>query len=131
MVQYGANIEKICIDNSDIRQRIIGDNRLKITVVPTLLSIYPTGVIEKYEGEKVIELLNASFGPSVEPAIKQRPAEPNPEKKETVKTIYFVHQLSILSILPELNIGEPKPVSLYTDFQPITCRDVLRSSRPE
>ena len=39
----------------------MNDSRLKITVVPTLLSLYDSGVVEKYEGQKVLELLLQAF----------------------------------------------------------------------
>lgn len=61
MERYGANIAMVCLDNKEVRQRVMNDKRLTITVVPTLLSLYDTGVVEKYEGSKVMELLLSSF----------------------------------------------------------------------
>jgi len=59
--QLDANIEKCCIDNKDMRKRLAADTRIKIKVVPTILSIYDNGIIEKYEGEKAFELLYEAF----------------------------------------------------------------------
>ena len=59
--QLNANIEKCCIDNKDMRKRLAADTRIKIKVVPTILSIYENGIIEKYEGEKAFEILYAAF----------------------------------------------------------------------
>ena len=61
MNQNNANIQTCCIDNKDIRKRLEIDKRIKITVVPTILSIYENGIIEKYEGEKAFDLLYDSF----------------------------------------------------------------------
>lgn len=61
MERFGANIAMVCLDNKEVRQRVMNDKRLNITVVPTLLSLYDTGVVEKYEGSKVMELLLNSF----------------------------------------------------------------------
>tara|TARA_B110000208_G_scaffold185077_1_gene239735 strand:- start:4542 stop:5204 length:663 start_codon:yes stop_codon:yes gene_type:complete len=63
MNQLNANITKCCIDNNDMRKRLATDTRIKIKVVPTILSIYDNGVIEKYEGEKAFDLLYEAFPP--------------------------------------------------------------------
>jgi hypothetical protein len=61
MKKYGVMIETVCVDNPNIRNRIATNPKLQITVVPTLLSIYREGVVEKYEGEKVFQLLQEAF----------------------------------------------------------------------
>ena len=40
----------LCIDNKDVRKRILNDNKLNIQFVPCILVLYPQGVVEKYEG---------------------------------------------------------------------------------
>jgi hypothetical protein len=61
MNQLNANITKCCIDNKDMRKRLAADTRIKIKVVPTILSIYDNGIIEKYEGDKAFDLLYEAF----------------------------------------------------------------------
>jgi hypothetical protein len=61
MERLGAKISMVCLDNKEVRERVMKDSRLKITVVPTLLSLYDSGIVEKYEGPKVLELLLQSF----------------------------------------------------------------------
>ena len=61
MNQYNANITKCCIDNQVMRKRLAADTRIKIKVVPTILSIYDNGIIEKYEGDKAFDLLYEAF----------------------------------------------------------------------
>ena len=61
MNEHNFNIENVCVDNKDIRSRIINDNRIKLTKVPTILTLYDTGVIEKYEGNRAFDLFNNAF----------------------------------------------------------------------
>ena len=67
MNQLNANITKCCIDNNDMRKRVAADTRIKIKVVPTILSIYDNGIIEKYEGEKAFDLLYEAFPARIVP----------------------------------------------------------------
>lgn len=48
MLEYGE-IEKICVDSKVVRQKLLQAENIRITVVPTLLIIYATGDIEKYD----------------------------------------------------------------------------------
>ena len=41
----------VCIDNKDVRLKILSNSTLPIESVPCLLFIYPSGQIEKYEGQ--------------------------------------------------------------------------------
>lgn len=43
-------LNPICIDNEKIRQRIMNCKEVQIHSVPTILVVYPTGGVEKYEG---------------------------------------------------------------------------------
>ena len=47
MERFGAKIAMVCLDNKEVRERVMKDSRLKITVVPTLLSLYDSGVVER------------------------------------------------------------------------------------
>jgi hypothetical protein len=42
-------LQSLCIDNKEIRDRIISNEQMSITTVPCLLIILPDGVIEKYD----------------------------------------------------------------------------------
>ena len=79
MNQYNAHIEKVCVDNSDIRNRILNDKRITISVVPTILAVYTNGIIEKYEGEKAFELLYTAFQKEVVPThLETQSTSPSP-----------------------------------------------------
>ena len=80
MERLGANISTICIDNKEVRNRIIGDKRLNVRVVPTLLALYDTGVVEKYEGPKVMELLTLAFEKPQMKRVESQQVPPPPSK---------------------------------------------------
>jgi hypothetical protein len=74
MKQNDITIESVCIDNKKIRRRINNDSKIKINVVPTIVITYPYGLLEKYEGAKAFELLDAMISfknPVVEPIVKK------------------------------------------------------------
>ena len=43
-------INFVCIDNKEVRNRVISDSKLKITFVPCILSVFSDGRLEKFEG---------------------------------------------------------------------------------
>lgn len=53
-----TKIQTVCIDNEEIRQRIIKNKHLSISSVPCILLILPDDTIEKYEGENVFDWAN-------------------------------------------------------------------------
>jgi hypothetical protein len=50
------NVNLLCVDNEDIRKRMLSDNRLEISQVPCVLLISGNN-IEKYEGPKASQWL--------------------------------------------------------------------------
>lgn len=44
-------LSTVCIDNDDIRNRILNSNNMDIKVVPCILVIHDDGIVEKYEGD--------------------------------------------------------------------------------
>jgi hypothetical protein len=55
---YNLPLEYVCIDNKNIRNRIIKNKKILIYSVPCLLFIYDNGVLEKYEGYNAFEWIN-------------------------------------------------------------------------
>ena len=49
---YGLKL--LCTDNENVRGFILTNTKIPITVVPTILLLFPTGVVEKYEGHTAI-----------------------------------------------------------------------------
>ena len=56
--QNFPEIRTIPVDNKNIRKRILKDTQLNITIVPSMLVINATGIIEKYEGMKAFEWID-------------------------------------------------------------------------
>ena len=44
-------LTSVCIDNKDVRNKIMKSKNISIITVPTILLIYHNGNIEKYEGK--------------------------------------------------------------------------------
>jgi len=44
-------LSTVCIDNDDIRNRILNSNDMHVKVVPCILVIHDDGIVEKYEGD--------------------------------------------------------------------------------
>ena len=80
MNEHNFNIENVCVDNKDIRNRILNDKRIKLSKVPTILTLYDTGVIEKYEGDRAFALFNNAFN---EMQKKQKLIEEKLKKQQT------------------------------------------------
>ena len=80
MNEHNFNIENVCVDNKEIRSRILNDKRIKLSKVPTILTLYDTGVIEKYEGTRAFDLFNNAFN---EMQKKQKLIEEQLKKEKT------------------------------------------------
>ena len=66
-------LNSLCVDNEEIRERIVNCKKLDISCVPCILVVYKDGGVEKYEGTtafKWIEEIIRSFTP---PPIQQPP----------------------------------------------------------
>jgi outer membrane biosynthesis protein TonB len=50
-----ANMTNICIDNPDIRHRIVNSSNIHITTVPTILLVFNDGTVETYEGKQAFD----------------------------------------------------------------------------
>ena len=64
-LQQLTGLTMVCIDNENIRKRIIRSSNIALTSVPTILLVYNDGNVEKYEGQssfdwvtQVVQLLS-------------------------------------------------------------------------
>ena len=77
-------LQALCIDNEEIRKRIIQNKQIQVTTVPCLLIIFPDGGIEKYDGAHVFEWVEGvikQFAPPPPPPVHQhRPPQPTEEE---------------------------------------------------
>lgn len=50
-----VKLQYVCVDNEEIRNRILKNTQIQIETVPCILLIYNDGGVEKYEGSDVFE----------------------------------------------------------------------------
>jgi len=80
------NIKIFCIDNENIRKKVLSSKTLEIRIVPTILLIFVTGKIEKFEGEMVFLWLNnllSSFKPKEMPPPQENVRSNNTSQNNT------------------------------------------------
>jgi hypothetical protein len=68
--QQQLSLQSLCIDNTDVRERILSNKQYLIEVVPCLLIGYRDGGIEKYDGKSVFEWVEShiqKFNPPPHP----------------------------------------------------------------
>jgi hypothetical protein len=89
--KFKQHTTMVCIDNADIRKRILTGKKLSIKQVPSLIRLYQkNGYAEAFEGERAFSVLNAhyiehlqaiaeqSFQPPQPPQHPQHPQHPQP-----------------------------------------------------
>lgn len=56
-IDFAASIglSSLCIDNTDVRERILKSKNIEIVSVPCVLIIYPDGGVEKYDGSNAFK----------------------------------------------------------------------------
>lgn len=80
----GAKLQLLCIDNPQVRKRIKDNEQIDIATVPCILSIFPNGGVEKYDGGHAfawVENLISRYAPPPLP----KPMPPPPSREEYEK----------------------------------------------
>lgn len=88
-----VGLNPVCIDNEDIRERIIKAKQIDISSVPCVLIVYPSGGVEKYEGSGAFEWIEETVRkhmppqppPQPEPQPKPQPPQPLPQPSQQPK----------------------------------------------
>lgn len=88
-------INFVCIDNKEVRNRVISDSKLKITFVPCILSVFSDGRLEKFEGVDAFKWLENIKSKTQTSEQKEQPVNPTekPIEKPTVKPIEQIEQI--------------------------------------
>jgi flagellar biosynthesis GTPase FlhF len=79
------SLEYLCIDNQEIRKRILKNKKIQVTSVPCLLLIFPDGGIEKYEGNHIFEWVTniiQQYAPPPPPSPPPVISPPPPSQEE-------------------------------------------------
>jgi hypothetical protein len=79
------SLQLVCIDNDEIRNRILKNEQIDITSVPCILIIYPDGGIEKYDGASVFEWSEEIIRLHTPPQPPPPQSLPHPQKSEEQK----------------------------------------------
>ena len=87
-----VGLNTVCIDNQDVRKRVLKNGKIEISVVPCLLIVYRSGEVEKYEGEAAFQWIEeavSKYSPRVLDPVPIEPihqnivhVDPQPQKKD-------------------------------------------------
>lgn len=83
--QY-INLQPLCIDNKTTRNRIKLNNKIEILYVPCILHIFPTGIVEKYDGDKAFLWLNNILNQIYTSTVTNGEGEKNTTSKKVKKS---------------------------------------------
>lgn len=73
-------MECLCIDNQKIRNRVLSNTKIEVKTVPCVLIVFPSGNIEKYDGESVFNWANNIINSHKQVLDKNRKDKENYEK---------------------------------------------------
>ena len=79
-----VGLNPVCIDNQDIRKRLLKNGKIEVSAVPCVLIVYRTGEVEKYEGNAAFQWIDeavSKYAPPPPPP-KNEIRSPPPQKKE-------------------------------------------------
>ena len=65
------NLQLICIDNENIRKRILASKDIQIKTVPCILILYSDGVVEKFDGPNSFEWVENIIQKNEQPKMPQ------------------------------------------------------------
>ena len=83
-----VGLNPVCIDNEDVRERIIKAKQIDISSVPCVLIVYPSGGVEKYEGSGAFQWIEETVRkhmppqPPPQPQPVQLPPQPSPIERK-------------------------------------------------
>jgi len=86
-----VGLNTVCIDNQDVRKRLLKNGKIEISVVPCILIVYRSGGVEKYEGDTAFQWIDEAVTkysppppPPPPPQVLQSPPPPPPQRKEEI-----------------------------------------------
>lgn len=84
-------LTSLCVDNEEIRQRIINTNKIEISRVPCILNVYTNGVVEKYEGNDAAIWLDEMIKPYLpSPTPPPQPIKEKPIDDDSESSIEYI-----------------------------------------
>lgn len=89
-IDLGATVglNTVCIDNQDVRKRLLKNGKIEISLVPCILIVYRSGGVEKYEGDAAFQWIDESvskYSQRVPVQVPESfPAEPTPQHQVNI-----------------------------------------------
>jgi len=74
------SIQKVCIDNENIRKSIISSSSIEIKSVPAILVLYPDGGVEKFDGAHSFQFIQNVIQNYIQMNTPQQPVQPPPQQ---------------------------------------------------
>ena len=88
-IDLGATVglNTVCIDNQDVRKRLLKNGKIEISVVPCILIVYRSGGVEKYEGDAAFQWIDEAVSkysppPPPQPLPQPQAPPPPPQRQE-------------------------------------------------
>ena len=136
-----VGLNTVCIDNQDVRKRLLKNGKIEISVVPCVLIVYRSGGVEKYEGDAAFQWIDESVSKYSQrvpvPVPESFPVEPQPQPQVHIapqpqkKQVYKKHPPVIIEQ------EEPEPEPEYEeeeedddDVEYIPVPQPIRKSKP-
>jgi hypothetical protein len=69
-------LQMLCVDNDQVRKRILSNNQIDIKTVPCILSVFNNGAVEKYESQHAfawVENMINKYAPPPQQSFQQAP----------------------------------------------------------
>lgn len=74
-----TSLQFLCIDNDNIRKRILNNSDIEVSKVPCVLIVYSNGNVEKYDGGFAFQWVNAIIQQLTPPPQKKTITQPEPQ----------------------------------------------------
>jgi len=71
-----VGLKPVCIDNEEVRERILKANKIDVSSVPCVLIVYRTGGVEKYEGQGAFQWIEETVRKYIPPSPPDLSAQP-------------------------------------------------------
>jgi hypothetical protein len=122
-----AQIKLLCIDNEDIRDKIVKSTKLNIQSVPCVLIVFPDGGVEKYEGITAFKWMDEIiYKHTPTKPVYTKPIQPMVEslKRKRKDRKSNVEEFTSISDLDD------EPEDIYDDIDQESDTDVKPKSKP-
>ena len=70
-----VGLNPVCIDNQDVRKRLLKNGKIEISAVPCILLVYRSGEVEKYEGNDAFQWIEETINKYAPPQSPETPPQ--------------------------------------------------------